>query len=178
MKRKRLIIEQFHKELEQGYFIEAIDVLLKGLHSFENDTELIEELSQLRTDYSIMSALKQEHIAQIRIVKEKTSGNNYSTVTLFEAVWSELHEGPQIAWELLAEALMNDPENDELLETIETLNECIEDAPVFADEMETIAKAVSKGMFPREVFDYLLLALADPNYPEYFELAEKIANKD
>lgn len=172
----QLLINEYRTELQKGYIPEAITLLLDGLSTLENAEEWIKELTALLSDYETFSSFKQGDMEQIRTVKEKHTGKNYSDLTVFEATWSQNYEDPQMAFEILSEALIKDPEHNGLLTTIEELNSCSGDAPVFADEMETIAKVVHKGEFPRETFEYLLLALADPEYPDQFDLAIKIAN--
>jgi hypothetical protein len=178
MKSKQLIIKQYQEEFQKGYLPEAIATLLEAMEQYQNDTELIQLLTELRTDYLVLKEFKDPEISTIQRFKEMATNENYTNLILFETTWWSNFGfgGRQTSWEILLEALIKDHENDALLTTIEELNDCVDDAPTFADGMETIAKEVAKGAFSREVFDYLLLALADPDYPTYFELAENIAD--
>ena len=179
MKSKQLIIKQYQTEFKKGYLPEAIAILLEAMEQYQNDTELIQLLSELRTDYLILTEFKDAQISTIQGFKEKATNENYTNLILFETEWWSNFGfgGRNTSWEILSEALIKDPENDALLNAIEELNDCVDDAPTFADGMETIGQEVAKGTFPRDVFDYLVLALADPDYPDYFELAEEIADK-
>lgn len=179
MESKQLIIKQYQEEFQKGHIPEAIVTLLEGMETYQNDTELIQLLTELRTDYLVLKEFKDAQISTIQSFKEQATKENYTNLILFETEWWSNFGfgGRQVSWEVLSEALIKDDGSEALLAAIEELNDCVEDAPTFADEMETIAKEVAKGTFSRDVFDYLLLALADPDYPDYFDLAEKLADK-
>lgn len=155
---------------------EHLDELIKSLLASPDDAELLDKLSYFFLDEESMNDFGGKHIFNISEIKYKASKPNRSRLALLEAELRMIHQDPQTTWETLAEALIDDPENGKLLAAIEALNECVEDAPTFADEMESIARRVATDSFPREVFEYLKLALADPDYPDYFELADKIAD--
>lgn len=163
---KQFFIEKHEAELGKGWLPECIVTLLEGMKCFENDADLIQLLSNLALDYSVLKLFTDAQITQIRGFKEQATGNNYTQLILFETTWwSDFgFGGRQVSWEILSEALIKDQENDALLTAIESLNDA--DAPTFADEMETIAKAVKKGTFSRVLFDYLLLVLEDSMYPD------------
>lgn len=174
---KQLIVEQYQEELKKGYFTEAIVTLLGGIERFDNDIDLIQLLSDLRSDYNLLKLFTEAQISKIQEFKKKATGENYTNLILFETTWwSDFgFGGRQVSWEILFEALMEDQENDALLNAIEELNDA--DAPTFADGMETIAREVVKGHFSRELFDYLLLVLEDPEYPDALEFAAELANR-
>ncbi len=68
------------------------------------------------------------------------------------AILRELHEDPQVTVETAIAALRRDPGNADAREIFVRLAQEPDEAPVYADAMESLAEAVVAGEFPREVF--------------------------
>lgn len=149
--------------------------LVEKLHNSPHDANAFTSLKEELKDVKTMDDMGDDLIPEILAIKEKAGAEGYEAWTLLEAEVRLWHEGPQIGWEVLVGGIAKHPDNGQMLAEIENLNDS--DAPVFADGMETLGGLVAEGKFPRDLFDYLCVALEDEEYPEQFELAIQNANE-
>lgn len=171
------IISSFREELKWAELDSTIKNLVKTIHIYPDEPKLLELLFEFFDEFELRCKHGRYIIFDLMDLRGKVSQEYAIKLCLLEASLRRIYQDPQTTWETLAAGLILSPDSNEILIAIEELNEDPSEAPAFSDCIENIADMVAKNCFPKDTFEYLLLICANPQYPDVFDLAKKIASK-
>ena len=151
------------------------DVLFQELRLTPRNLEILDFLLDYMGDYNTLYKYGEDYINVLFEIEEELPEYYKTQLCVLEAKLLNEHYNPQAAWETLVKGLIHFPSSDEIIGEIESIFDYPDDAPEATDAMENIGRLVAKKEFPKDTFEYLLLICDDPEYPEQFDLAKKIA---